>query len=152
MKRLFEGEDQEKRKKEIISVQNNSDVDDEDSESETEQMGRKSLLNLKPKAVLKENRQRVLLVPSRGITFRYRHLFQDLNLLLPHSKKDVKLDSKSKLEDLNEMAELNNCNNCIYFETRKHQDMYMWLAKTPMGPSVKFQVNNGYFILTKCIL
>lgn len=67
---------------------------------------------------------------------------QDLNSLLPHSKKDAKLDSKSKLEDINEIAELNNCNNCLYFETRKHQDMYMWMSKTPNGPSAKFSVKN----------
>lgn len=90
----------------------------------------------------KKNQQRVLLITSRGITYRYRHLMQDLNSLLPHSKKDAKLDSKSKLEDINEIAELNNCNNCIYFETRKHQDMYMWMSKAPNGPSAKFSVKN----------
>ena len=65
-----------------------------------------------------------------------------MNILLPHSKKDAKLDSKSKLEDINEIAELNNCNNCLYFEARKHQDMYMWMSKTPNGPSAKFSVKN----------
>jgi ribosome biogenesis protein BRX1 len=68
---------------------------------------------------------------------------QDLVTLMPHSKKDAKLDSKSHLEDLNELCELNNCNNCLYFEVRKHQDMYLWMAKTPNGPSVKFMVHNG---------
>jgi ribosome biogenesis protein BRX1 len=67
----------------------------------------------------------------------------DMHALLPHSKKDAKLDSKCHLEDLNELAELNNCNNCLYFEMRKHQDMYMWMSKTPNGPSVKFLVRNG---------
>lgn len=80
---------------------------------------------------------------SKNLTqSRYRHLMQDLNALLPHSKKDAKLDSKARLEDINEVAELNNCNNCLYFETRKHQDMYMWMAKTPNGPSAKFAVKN----------
>ena len=70
----------------------------------------------------------------------------DLHALLPHSKKDAKLDSKAHLEDLNELAELNNCNNCLYFEVRKHQDMYMWMSKTPNGPSVKFMVRNGIIL------
>ena len=67
------------------------------------------------------NRQRTLLISSRGVNYRYRHLMLDLNLLLPHTKKDAKIDSKTRLEDINEVAELNNCNNCIYFEMRKHQ-------------------------------
>ena len=54
-----------------------------------------------------------------------------------------KLDSKSKLHILNELAELANCNNCIYFESRKRQDLYMWLSKTPNGPSAKFLVQNS---------
>ncbi|KAF9333211.1 Ribosome biogenesis protein brx1 [Linnemannia elongata] len=88
------------------------------------------------------NKQRVLLLSSRGITSRHRHLLTDLGDLLPHTKKDAKLDSKSKLHIINELAELNNCNNCIFFEVRKRQDLYMWLSKTPNGPSVKFHIQN----------
>lgn len=43
---------------------------------------------------------------------------------------------------LNELAELNNCNNCLYFEARRHEDLYLWMAKTPNGPSAKLQVQN----------
>ncbi|KAI9203418.1 Brix domain-containing protein [Polychytrium aggregatum] len=87
-------------------------------------------------------RQRVLILSSRGITHRFRHLMNDLNVLMPHSKKDSKFDSKSNLDELNELAELANCNNCIFFEVRKHTDLYMWMSKTPNGPSVKFNVQN----------
>jgi ribosome biogenesis protein BRX1 len=66
----------------------------------------------------------------------------DLRDLMPHAKKDAKFDSKERLVMLNESAEMKNCNNCIYFEARKHQDLYMWLAKCPNGPSIKFLVNN----------
>jgi hypothetical protein len=31
----------------------------------------------------------------------------------------------------------------LYFEARKHKDLYLWLAKAPHGPSVKFHVTNG---------
>jgi ribosome biogenesis protein BRX1 len=34
-----------------------------------------------------KNRQRVLLLSSRGITHRMRHLMNDLEVLLPHIKK-----------------------------------------------------------------
>jgi ribosome biogenesis protein BRX1 len=37
----------------------------------------------------KKNKQRVLLLSSRGITHRMRHLMNDLETLLPHVKKGV---------------------------------------------------------------
>lgn len=55
---------------------------------------------------------------------------------------DSKLDSKSQLHLLPELADLNNCNNTLYFEARRHEDLYMWAAKTPNGPSVKLHVQN----------
>ena len=43
------------------------------------------------------NKQRLLILSSRGITARYRHLQEDLKLLIPHHKKDSKLDSKGDI-------------------------------------------------------
>ncbi|KAN0064515.1 Ribosome biogenesis protein brx1 [Thecaphora frezii] len=93
-------------------------------------------------AGVRRNKQRVLMLPSRGVTSRMRHLINDLETLMPHSKKDSKLDSKSQLHLLNELAELHNCNNTLYFEARKAEDLYMWASKTPNGPSAKFHVHN----------
>ncbi|KIY43527.1 Brix-domain-containing protein [Fistulina hepatica ATCC 64428] len=90
----------------------------------------------------KKNKQRVLMLSSRGVTHRMRHLMADLEALLPHVKKDSKLDSKSQLYLLPELADLNNCNNTVYFEARKHEDLYMWAAKMPNGPSIKMHVQN----------
>ncbi|CAE6497665.1 unnamed protein product [Rhizoctonia solani] len=90
----------------------------------------------------KKNKQRVLLLSSRGITHRMRHLMGDLEALLPHIKKDSKLDSKNHLHLLPELADLHNCNNTLYFEARRHEDLYLWAAKTPNGPSVKMHVQN----------
>ncbi|TDL25018.1 Brix-domain-containing protein [Rickenella mellea] len=90
----------------------------------------------------KKNKQRVLLLSSRGITHRMRHLMNDLEALLPHVKKDSKLDSKSHLHLLPELADLHNCNNTLYFEARRHEDLYLWAAKTPNGPSIKMHVQN----------
>jgi ribosome biogenesis protein BRX1 len=56
--------------------------------------------------------------------------------------KDSKLDSKSQLHLLPELADLNNCNNTLYFEARRHEDLYLWAAKTPNGPSIKMHVQN----------
>lgn len=88
------------------------------------------------------NKQRTLLISSRGITFRHRHLIQDLYSLLPQSRKEPKLDTKKDLNQLNEIAELYNCNNVLFFEARKHQDLYMWLSKPPNGPTIKFYIQN----------
>ena len=43
---------------------------------------------------------------------------------------------------LPELADLHNCNNALYFEARRHEDLYLWAAKTPNGPSIKMHVQN----------
>ena len=105
------------------------------------------------------NRQRVLMLSSRGVTHRqvlcmakaaiwltflrrHRHLLNDLHALLPHSRKDSKLDTKTKLYQLNELADLYNCNNVLFFEARKGKDLYVWLAKAPNGPTIKLHLHN----------
>ncbi len=40
------------------------------------------------------------------------------------------------------MADLQGCSSAVFFESRKRKDLYLWLAKTPAGPSVKFHVTN----------
>ncbi|KAH8681102.1 Brix domain-containing protein [Xylariales sp. PMI_506] len=91
-----------------------------------------------------KNRQRVLMLSSRGVNHRHRHLLNDLASLLPHGRKESKFDSKksTKLYQLNELAELYNCNNILFFEARKHQDLYVWLSKPPNGPTVKMHLQN----------
>ncbi|CAF9937413.1 Ribosome bioproteinsis protein brx1 [Imshaugia aleurites] len=92
--------------------------------------------------VTRKNKQRVLILSSRGVTYRHRHLLNDLYSLLPHSRKDAKLDTKTKLYQLNELAELYNCNNVLFFEARKHQDLFLWMSKAPNGPTVKMHLQN----------
>ncbi|KAL8822250.1 MAG: hypothetical protein Q9191_007013, partial [Dirinaria sp. TL-2023a] len=87
-------------------------------------------------------KQRVLILSSRGVTYRHRHLLNDLYSLLPHSRKDAKLDTKTKLYQLNELAELYNCNNVMFFEARKGKDLYIWISKAPNGPTVKMHLQN----------
>ena len=92
---------------------------------------------------MKENKQKVLALSSRGINQRQRHLLNDLISLLPQTKKDSKFDNKGRLHELNEVADIFNCNNILFFECRKHgQDLYMHVAKSPNGPTVKFHVQN----------
>ncbi|KAL8702437.1 MAG: hypothetical protein Q9201_004388 [Fulgogasparrea decipioides] len=91
---------------------------------------------------VKKNKQRVLILSSRGVTYRHRHLLNDLYALLPHSRKDAKLDTKTKLYQLNELADLYNCNNVLFFEARKGKDLYIWMSKAPNGPTVKCHMQN----------
>ena len=101
-------------------------------------------LKTKKDNVLKKwtNRSRTLVFSSRSNTFRIRHLMRDLLSLLPHAKTEVKLEKKDNLNVINEICELRNCNNCIFFEVRKHTDMYVWFSRVPDGPSFKFLVEN----------
>ncbi|ORY34794.1 putative ribosomal large subunit assembly and maintenance-related protein [Naematelia encephala] len=91
---------------------------------------------------VKPRKDKVLMLCSRGVTQRMRHLMRDLEVLLPHTKKDSKLDTKSSLHLINELADLHSCNNTLYFEARRHEDLYLWLSRSPNGPSVKCHVQN----------
>uniref|UniRef100_A0A8R1TZD5 Ribosome biogenesis protein BRX1 homolog n=1 Tax=Onchocerca volvulus TaxID=6282 RepID=A0A8R1TZD5_ONCVO len=88
------------------------------------------------------NRERVLIFCSRGASYRMRHLMKDFLSLMPHSKSDNKLDKKKSLVLINEISEIANCTKCLYFENRKHTDLYLWISNTTYGPSAKFLVHN----------
>jgi len=66
---------------------------------------------------------------------------KDFRELLPHSKKDVKCDSRH-LPLINEICEMKNCTSAIIFEARRKGDLYVWFSKTPAGPSIKFLARN----------
>jgi ribosome biogenesis protein BRX1 len=88
------------------------------------------------------NKSRVLVLTTRGITTRFRHFLEDIMHLLPHAKKEPKLEAKDCLEVANEIAELRGCSNILLLEARKRQDLYLWLAAAPFGPTMKFHVSN----------
>jgi len=99
--------------------------------------------NDRPRKTVYKNKQRTLVFSTRGISGRDRHLMEDLRDLMPHAKKDSKLDTKTGLNQaVNELCEMKNCNNCVLFEARKRKDLYMWVSRTPNGPSAKFHVQN----------
>jgi len=88
------------------------------------------------------NKQRVLVFAARGITHRDRHLMTDLQDFMPHSKSESKFERKDPLYVINEICEMKNCNKSIFFESRKKQDLYMWVSNIGKGPSMKFYVEN----------
>ena len=94
----------------------------------------------------------------------------DLAQLLPHCKRDAKLDTKTDRGVINEVADmkvsepdsiyatcqtyhcrvacnvfavLQGCSSVLFFEARKRKDLYIWLARAPDGPSIKFHCANG---------
>ncbi|KAJ5721827.1 Ribosome biogenesis protein BRX1 [Penicillium malachiteum] len=90
---------------------------------------------------------RVLILTSRGVTHRHRHMMADLCALLPHTHKETKLDTKKKTAGynlmLNSLADLHSCNMIFFLEARKNgQDLYLWLSRPPNGPTIKFHLNN----------
>uniref|UniRef100_F6UJD6 Ribosome biogenesis protein BRX1 homolog n=2 Tax=Ciona intestinalis TaxID=7719 RepID=F6UJD6_CIOIN len=87
-----------------------------------------------------KNKQKVLVFTSRGITYKGRHLVNDLRNLMPHTKTDVKMDRKSDLLMVNEICEIKSCNKCIFLVGKKKRDVYMWISNVPHGPSALFHV------------
>jgi ribosome biogenesis protein BRX1 len=88
------------------------------------------------------NKTKVLVATTRGVTTRFRHFLADLLRLLPHAKKEPKLDAKDRLDVAAEIAELRGCSAALLLEARKHKDLYLWAAATPAGPTLKFHAAN----------
>ena len=85
----------------------------------------------------------MLLLGSRGINHKTRHLIEDLNKLLAHTKSEAKFHKQNSFKEINEIAELKNCQNVMFFEARKKQDTFLWLSPSPEeGPSIRFLVEN----------
>ena len=85
--------------------------------------------------------QRTLVLCSRGVSHQQRHIMADIARLLPHSKKEAKVDRKKHFSALNDLAEMHSCNNIIYLEGRK-KIAFLWICHYPNGPSVKFLLQN----------
>lgn len=86
-------------------------------------------------------KSKVLVLCSRGVNHQDRHLMLDVMKLVPHSKKDCKFDKKDSLTALNEVADLNSCDKCLYFENRKGKALFLWASSINGGPCAKFLVS-----------
>lgn len=83
------------------------------------------------------NRQRTLVVASRTLTSNQLGIFEDFKNLLPHSKTESKVEKKNSVDQLEFDCEIKHCSNLMYFE-RKGKTVYLYLAKFPSGPTVKY--------------
>ena len=66
-----------------------------------------------------KNRQRTLILISRGIAGRFRHLVEDITSLLPNTKKESKIDRKHVNGVVDDLCFERSCNNYLFFEQRK---------------------------------
>ena len=87
-------------------------------------------------------KSKVLVLCSRGVNHKDRHLMLDLRQIIPHSRKDCKYQRKGSLTPLNEIAELATCDKCLYLENRKGKALTLWASNINGGPSAKFLVTN----------
>lgn len=116
---------------------------DSSSDDEPAVVRRSELEEPEPKKSKWINKQRVLVFGCRGLSYRDRHLMEDMKTLMPHSKSESKMRrNKESLFIVNEIAEMKNCNKCLLFEGRKKRDLYLWAANIARGPSAKFRVIN----------
>jgi len=81
------------------------------------------------------------------VRLSHRHLLNDLVPMLPHSRKDAKQNTKSKLYYLNEIADLHNCNNILFFEARK-RGRYTYLASSGKAKSWSCRPNWAWEMLS----
>ncbi len=96
----------------------------------------------KQRALKWKRKTRVLMLCSRRVDYRSRHLMKNLFRLLPHAKVDCKFDRKRGLTELNDMAEMKNCSKVLFFESHKFKDVYLYMSDIDIGLSAIFLLHN----------
>ena len=151
-------EKENKLKETAFYKEDNIDIEEEIKNEEKElnlqeeennnQNGNQKLNNIKEKIITSSNsnkdwinKNRILIVASRGVSHQERHLVNDLINLIPNSKKECKIERDIASEELNNICYMHSCKFCIYFEHRK-RELVMWMFKSPGGPLAKFAVTN----------
>lgn len=86
--------------------------------------------------------KKISILSSRGIGARQRHLMKDIQLLLPHSIQEPKMDPKTNVSVISDMCAERRCTGSIYFECHRHGELFLWMGLSPSGPTAKFQVYN----------
>lgn len=94
-----------------------------------------------------KNKQRVLIVATRGIGGRSRHVMEDLRAIIPHSKREPKVKITHLGHDMNDILEDSGCNSCILFETRKNHELNLWMSRYPSGPTLRFHVKSMHTMM-----
>ncbi|KAL1527215.1 hypothetical protein AB1Y20_015893 [Prymnesium parvum] len=87
-----------------------------------------------------------LVLSTRGIKARDRHLQRDLLRLLPHAKLGHKLGGEQQLSAVPAAAEEAGCDTALLLDARDPRRLYLWLARCPGGPSAMFRVLNVHTV------
>lgn len=62
--------------------------------------------------------------------------------MLPNTKKEQRIDRKQAKDIIDDLCHELSCNNYLFFEQHKQKDLFMWVSKSPSGPSIKFLISN----------
>lgn len=87
------------------------------------------------------NRQKLLVMASRGVSHAERHFVNDILVLLPHAKKECKVERNFANQEIGQICTNLSAQTCLYFEHRK-REFIMWALKPNDGPLAKFQIRN----------
>lgn len=88
-----------------------------------------------------------LVLGTRGLRARHRHLLRDLLRLMPHGKVGSKLSvDDDGLEGVVPLCEDANCDRALLLDARDSRRLYMWVAGCPDGPSAMFRVLNVHTV------
>ena len=87
-----------------------------------------------------------LLLGTRGIKARHRHLLRDLKNLLPHAALGSKLDTEDGLSSVLQLCEDRMCGTSLLLDARDRRRLYMWAANCPDGPSIMFRILNVHTV------
>ena len=87
-----------------------------------------------------------LVIATRGIKARHRHLQRDILKLLPHGRLGAKMGAEDELKGILGLCEDAACENALLLDARDPHRLYMWVAGCPDGPSAMFRVSNVHTV------
>eukprot|EP00965_Chrysotila_dentata_P186029 6141971-Pleurochrysis_carterae.AAC.1 len=87
-----------------------------------------------------------LVLSTRGIKARHRHLLRDVLRLLPHANVSSKLDTQDGLGSVCQLCEDQDCSTALLLDARDPRRLYLWAANCPDGPSIMFRVMNVHTV------
>ena len=89
---------------------------------------------------------RCLLLGTRGLKARHRHLLRDLLHILPHGQSGPKVGAKQGLSAIAKLCEDTDCTSAVLLDARDTQRLYLWAVGCPNGPSAMFRVLNVHTV------
>lgn len=87
-----------------------------------------------------------LVLGTRGLRVRHRHLLRDLQRLMPHARTGAKLDAETGLRSVVHLCEDADCGAALLLDARDPLKLYLWIAGCPDGPSAMFRVLNVHTV------